>query len=39
LGGYVFGFAFNGDPIHYKITPPHAPVVLAPETMALQSGR
>ena len=23
LGGYVYGFAFNGDPIQYKVTPPH----------------
>lgn len=36
LGGYVFGFAFNGEPVQYKVTPPHAPALLSPEAMAAQ---
>lgn len=39
LGGYVLGFAFNGKAAHYKVTPPHAPAALAPETMAIQAPR
>jgi hypothetical protein len=39
LGGYVFGFAFNGDPMHYKVTAPHAASALAPEALAAQGGR
>ncbi len=36
LGGYVYGFAFNGEPVQYKVTPPHAPALLSPEAMAAQ---
>jgi hypothetical protein len=39
LGGYVLGFAFNGDDTHYRLTPPHAPSAFAPETLVIQSGR
>jgi hypothetical protein len=34
LGGYVYGFAFNGEPVHYKVTPPHPATALTPEAMA-----
>ena len=33
LGGYVYGFAFNGDPIQYKVTAPHPAATLGPEAM------
>lgn len=36
LGGYVYGFAFNGEPVQYKVTRPHAPALLSPEAMAAQ---
>lgn len=36
LGGYVFGFAFNAETGHYKVTAPHTPAALSPEAMAAQ---
>ncbi len=36
LGGYVYSFAFNGEAVHYKLTPPHNAAALAPEALALQ---
>jgi hypothetical protein len=33
LGGYVYGFAFNGDPLQYRVTPPHAASALGPDAM------
>jgi len=39
LGGYVYGFAFNGDPIQYKVTPPHPESTYTPETLATEAIR
>lgn len=39
LGGYVYGFAFNGEPVQYKVTPPHAADAFTPETLAAQAPR
>ena len=39
LGGYVYGFAFNDDPIQYKVTPPHAENAFTPEALAAQAPR
>ncbi len=36
LGGYVYGFAFNGEPSQYKLTAPHTAAALSPEAMAAQ---
>ncbi len=36
LGGYVYGFAFNGDPLQYKVTAPHPASMLTPEALASQ---
>lgn len=33
-GGYAYSFAFNGDPVQYKVTPPHTAAALSPEAMA-----
>jgi len=37
LGGYVYGFAFNGEP--YKITPPHPASLFTPQSMAARAVR
>jgi hypothetical protein len=39
LGGYVFGFAFNDEPVQYKITPPHSDSTFTPSTFAAQTVR
>ena len=39
LGGYVLGFSFNGEDVHYKVTAPHAPAMLAPEALILGTAR
>jgi hypothetical protein len=39
LGGYVYGFAFNGDPLQYKVTPPHPATALTPEALVSQGAR
>jgi hypothetical protein len=39
LGGYAYGFAFNGEAAGYKVTPPHNPVLFTPESMAARSVR
>jgi len=39
LGGYVYGFAFNGDPIQYKVTPPHPAAALGPDAMVNRAAR
>jgi len=39
LGGYVYGFAFNGEPAAYKVTPPHDPTLFTPDSMSARSVR
>jgi hypothetical protein len=39
LGSYVYGFAFNGDPIQYRVTPPHPESAYTPETLLTQAIR
>jgi hypothetical protein len=39
LGGYVFGFAWNGEPDGYKVTPPHPASLFTPESMAARAVR
>ena len=39
LGGYVYGFAFNGDPLQYKVTAPHSAAALGPDAMVNRSAR
>jgi Protein of unknown function (DUF1329) len=39
LGGYVYGFAFNGEPTAYKITAPHPATLFTPESLAARSAR
>ena len=39
LGGYVFGFAFNDEPVHYNLTPPHPESAFTPETLSSQAVR
>jgi hypothetical protein len=39
LGGYVYGFAFNGDANQYKVTPPHPESAFTPATLAGESSR
>jgi hypothetical protein len=39
LGGYVYGFAFNDEPVHYKVTPPLGPTAFTPETLVNESIR
>jgi hypothetical protein len=39
LGGYVYGFAFNGDANQYTVTPPHPESALTPATLAAESSR
>lgn len=39
LGGYVLGFAFNDEDVHYKVTSPHPPAMLAPEALIRGAAR
>lgn len=39
LGGYVYGFAFNGQPQGYKVTPPHPAALFTPQSMAARAVR
>jgi hypothetical protein len=39
LGGYVYGFAFNEEPVQYKITAPHSESAFMPATFAAQAVR
>jgi hypothetical protein len=39
LGGYVFGFAFNGEPQQYRIAAPHPASALTPESLAAHAVR
>ena len=39
LGGYVYGFAFNGAPAAYKVTEPHNPAVFTPGSMSARAVR
>jgi Protein of unknown function (DUF1329) len=33
-GGYIYAFAFNGQPEQFKLTPPHKPSDFTPEALA-----
>jgi hypothetical protein len=39
LGGYVYGFAFNGEPAAYKVTAPHPATLFTPESLLARSVR
>ncbi len=39
LGGYVYGFAFNDQPVSYKVTPPHPVSLYTPDSMAARAVR
>jgi len=39
LGGYAFGFAFNGEPSAYKVTAPHPASLFTPESLSARSVR
>ena len=39
LGGYVYGFAFNGEPQAYKVTAPHPATLFTPESLLARSVR
>ena len=39
LGGYVYGFAFNGEPSPYRVTPPHTEAAFTPGAFAAQAVR
>jgi hypothetical protein len=39
LGGYVYGFAFNDEPVQYKVTAPHPENSYLPATFAAQAVR
>jgi len=39
LGGYAFGFAFNGEPSAYKVTAPHPATLFTPEALSARSVR
>jgi hypothetical protein len=39
LGGYVYGFAFNDEPVQYKVTAPHPAAAFTPETFAAEAVR
>ena len=39
VGGYVYGFAFNGENSAYKVTAPHDPALFTPESLAARSVR
>lgn len=37
LGGYAYGFAFNGEPQAYKVTAPHPASLFTPEALSAHS--
>lgn len=39
LGGYVYGFAWNGEPGGYKVTAPHPAALFTPDSMAARAVR
>jgi hypothetical protein len=39
LGGYVYAFAFNDEPVQYKITAPHPESTFTPAAFAAQAVR
>ena len=39
LGGYVYGFAFNGEPAAYKVTAPHPAALFTPDSLSARSVR
>jgi hypothetical protein len=39
LGGYAYAFAFNDEPVQYKVTPPHAETLFTPESLAARAVR
>jgi hypothetical protein len=39
LRGYVYGFAFDGEPAAYKVTAPHPPELFTPDSMAARAVR
>ena len=39
LGGYVYGFAFNGEPSAYKVTEPHPSTLFTPASLAARAVR
>ena len=39
LGGYVYGFAFNGESTAYKVTAPHDPTRFTPDSLSARSVR
>jgi Protein of unknown function (DUF1329) len=39
LGGYAYGFAFNGEPQAYKVTSPHPVSLFSPEALSARSVR
>jgi hypothetical protein len=39
LGGYAFGFAFNGEPSAYKVTAPHPVTLFTPDSLSARSVR
>lgn len=39
LGGYVYGFAFNGETEAYKVTAPHSATLFTPASLAARAVR
>lgn len=39
LGGYAYTFAFNAEPVHYKLTAPHPATLFSPDALAARVGR
>ncbi|HUO99383.1 MAG TPA: DUF1329 domain-containing protein [Rhizomicrobium sp.] len=39
LGGYLYGFAWNGEPQGYKVSAPHPASLFMPESMAVRAVR
>ena len=39
LGGYAYGFAFNGEPTAYKVTAPHPATLFTPDSLSARSVR
>ena len=39
LNGYIYGFAWNGDPEGYKVTAPHPASLFTPDSMAARAVR
>jgi hypothetical protein len=39
LGGYAYGFAFNGEPQAYKVTSPHPASLFSSEALSARSVR